>query len=138
MDFSFIKVDDYIDYITNWEKDFPKLIETERLLLKKQASDSAAILYFIYLKESNENIGPISIMADGEIWYKIYSDHNKNKGYMTEALSGLIEKCTCNYLYLSIQRDNKASIKVAKKLKLKYEGKSSSRKCLIYSIKKSN
>lgn len=96
---------------------YPDEIETERLLLRKSDdTDSTNIMYSVWLKEE-EKIGEVVLIFDGEIWYKIKKEY-RNNGYATEALENIL-KASHKRHYLSIDDNNKASKKVAKKLGFK-------------------
>lgn len=89
---------------------------TERLVLKKEPeSDFVSILFSIFVKETNQKIGEVILIYDGEIWYRI-GENFRNKGYATEAVSKLMKVSKRSDFYLSIRFENKASKKVAKKL----------------------
>lgn len=95
---------------------YPDNIETERLLLEKSnKTDCTTVLYSVCLNvEEKEKIGEIVLIFDGEIWYKI-NEKYRNQGYVTEALTRILEISDKRH-YLSIEDENKASKKVAKKL----------------------
>ena len=95
---------------------YPDNIETERLLLdKSKETNCTTVLYSVCLNvEEKEKIGEIVLIFDGEIWYKI-NEKYRNQGYVTEALTRILEISDKRH-YLSIEDENKASKKVAKKL----------------------
>ena len=95
---------------------YPDNIKTERLLLdKSKETDCTTVLYSVCLNvEEKEKIGEIVLIFDGEIWYKI-NEKYRNQGYVTEALTRILEISDKRH-YLSIEDENKASKKVAKKL----------------------
>lgn len=94
----------------------PTAIETERLILRRQKPvDCISTRYFIYLRETEQNVGSITLINDGEIWYGISEPFQKN-GYATEALAKVEEVVKTDIpFYLAIDAKNKASRKVAKK-----------------------
>lgn len=95
---------------------YPDFVDTERLILKKQLDfQLTLIVFFVVLKETNEKIGEITMVYDGEIWYEI-DESFRNQGYVTEAVAKLIDVSQRKYFYLSIIHLNLASIKVARKL----------------------
>ena len=117
------------------QKAYPDITETERLLLEKQnCTDLTAIEFFIILKETNEKIGTVVMLFDGEIWYKV-DEPFRNKGFATEAVSKMIDISERNYFYLSISFTNRYSIKLAKKLGFTYKERIS--KSLIFEKEKS-
>lgn len=108
---------------------------TERLILRKNTvKDWVSTVYSILLKGTQEEIGYVTLIYDGEIWYKIYNEEHRNRGYITEAVSKLIEISTRTYFFLSIESTNKASRRVAKKLGFKYKRKAE--KSLVFEKKK--
>jgi len=118
------------------QKAYVDTIHTERLILRKEPTpDFVSTVYAILLKESQEKIGEVTLIYDGEIWYKINQPFRR-KGYATEAVSKLIEISKQSYFYLSIDFMNKASKKVAKKLGFIY--KKRNRKSLVFEKTKSN
>ena len=54
--------------------------------------------------------------TDGEIWYRLLNHHYARQGFMTEAVSAIIEHSPLQNFYLDIQSHNTPSIKLAKKL----------------------
>lgn len=98
------------------QKSYENEYLTKRLHLKKYAYPRVDFVRFIvYLKESNEEIGEVTLFYGGEIWYRIDKDF-RQKGYATEAVKKLIEVSKQDDFYLSIKWTNWASKKVAKKL----------------------
>lgn len=98
------------------QESYPDFVDTERLILKKQLDfQLTLIVFFVVLKETNEKIGEITMVYDGEIWYEI-DESFRNQGYVTEAVAKLIDVSQRKYFYLSIIHLNLASIKVARKL----------------------
>ena len=97
------------------ESQFPQMIETDRLILQKVSGpDKCSFYYFLNKKDNLEKIGEIVLIFDGEIYYKI-NDKFKNQGYMTEAMQMLLSISKAEH-FLSIDRSNHASKKVAKKI----------------------
>lgn len=104
--------------LSNFEiqKSYEDKYVTERLILQKYPDSCFdSVLFTVYLKESNEEIGEVILIYDGEIWYRIDKDFRR-KGYATEAVRKLIEVSKRDDFYLSIKSTNWASKKVAKKL----------------------
>lgn len=107
---------DFFGTIYENQKAYTDLINTNRLILKKEPThDCISTNYSILLKETQEKIGEVVLIYDGEIWYKVYKPF-RNNGYATEAVSKLIEISKETNFYLSIDFTNRASKKVAKKL----------------------
>ena len=97
---------------------YPDNIETERLLLEKSdKTDCTTVLYSVYLSKEEQKIGEIVLIYDGEIWCRLNEEYRK-KGYGTEALEKILSISSKNH-YLSIEDNNKASRKLAKKLGFK-------------------
>ena len=97
---------------------YPEQIWTDRLILIKSEMTSSTITYSIsMIIEEESKIGEISLVSDGEILYGMSSEY-RNHGYMTEALTGILEESRRSH-YLEIGNDNIASKKVAKKLGFK-------------------
>lgn len=117
MDINIIKLAEY--FSMNKDK-YPDKIKTKRLLLEKSdETDCATVLYSVCLnlEETQEKIGEVVLIFDGEIWYKMNETY-RNKGYATEALTEILKLSTKKH-YLSIENKNEASKKVAKKLGFK-------------------
>ena len=93
------------------------LYSTERLTLKLVTNSDSETTYDVYLTGYNCVIGEVTIIhAISQIWYRIDS-HFWNNGYATEAVAKVLEVTeNKDELYLDIQRTNRASIQVAKKL----------------------
>lgn len=124
MDF---KLNEIFGQFENLEKTYT----TERLILQREITpDAVSNEYSILLKESNQKIGTVLLIFDGEIWYKVYESFQKN-GYATEAVSKLIDASKQTEFYLSIEWTNRASRKVAKKLGFKFKNRIGN--SLIYS-----
>lgn len=105
------------------QKAYKDIIYTKRLKLRKEPTpDFVSTVYSILLKSSDEKIGQVTLIYDGEILYKVYKSF-RNNGYATEAVSKLIEISKLTYFYLSIDFFNIASRKVAKKLGFKRENR---------------
>lgn len=115
-------------------KAYIDIIETERLVLRKERmTDWVSIVYSIRLKEEPKEIGNITIIYDGEIWYKVYEPF-RNNGYATEAVAKLVETIDREDFFLAIKFSNRASIKVAKKIGFKFKGVDGN--CLIFRRKR--
>lgn len=95
----------------------PDTISTKRLILRKNKTlDWVSTVYTILLRKTEQEIGNVTLIADGEVWYKVYEPFRR-RGYATEAVKGVMEVLGTNIkLYLLIDPSNKASRKVAKKL----------------------
>ena len=107
-----------IAQLSNFEiqKSYEDEYVTERLILRKYPDPCVdSILFTVCLKESNEEIGEVILIYDGEIWYRIEKDFRR-KGYATEAVRKLMEVSKRDEFYLSIKGTNWVSKKVAKKL----------------------
>ena len=110
---------DLFSSIHEKQKPYVDIIETERLILKKEKTpDFVSTIYSILLRKNEEKIGEVNLIYDGEIWYKIDKSFRKN-GYATEAVSKLIDISKREDFFLSIKIMNIASRKVAKKLGFK-------------------
>ena len=111
--------EDLFSSIHENQKSYVDIIETERLILKKEKTpDFISTIYSILLRKNGEKIGEVNLIYDGEIWYKIDKSF-RNNGYATEAVSKLIEITKRKDFFLSIKFMNFASRKVAKKLGFK-------------------
>ena len=122
---------DFFGTVYEKQKAYLDLIYTERLILRKEPTpDFVSTVYSILLKETQEKIGEVTLIYDGEIWYKV-NEPFRNNGYVTEAVSKLIEISKETNFYLSINLTNRASKKVAKKLGFGYERRMG--KTLIFS-----
>lgn len=99
------------------QKACPNSISTERLILRREEIlDCVSTEYSILLRETEQEIGKVVLIHDGEIWYKVYEPFRRN-GYATEAVARVMEVVNTDIpFYLSIDSKNKASRKVAKKL----------------------
>ncbi len=99
------------------QKACPNSISTERLILRREEIlDCVSTQYSILLRETEQEIGNVVLIYDGEIWYKVYEPFRRN-GYATEAVARVMEVVNTDIpFYLSIDSKNKASRKVAKKL----------------------
>ena len=95
-------------------KNYPERILTDRLILVKDEMSNLVLTYSICMAQNQEEkVGEVLLASDGEILYGI-KRNCRNKGYMTEALMGLLEMSNNDH-YLEIGDNNKESQKVAKK-----------------------
>lgn len=120
MDLNFnLNLDEFRDFFREMnkiQKACPNTINTERLLLlRRKTSDNISTKYSILLRETEQEIGNVILIYDGEIWYKVYEPFQRN-GYATEAVKKVMEVVKADVeFYLSIDSKNKASRKVVKK-----------------------
>jgi RimJ/RimL family protein N-acetyltransferase len=93
---------------------YSDFVKTERLFLEKgNTPDFASMVYGIHLQDGNNTkIGQITILATGEIIYKIFENY-KGNGYAQEALMKLKDIVMLRELYININRENEKAIKVA-------------------------
>lgn len=96
-------------------------IETERLYLKLIGNPYMTSFYYeAILKETNQVVESVSIVDENDIWFQTLEQF-RNNGYITEATKKVLEFCPCDMnFYTNI--NNKASIRVMKKLNLKFCG----------------
>ena len=128
IDIDLKELQDFFREMNKIQKACPKSINTERLILQREKTpDGVSTVYSIILKQTEQKIGNVTLIQDGEIWYKVYEPFRKN-GYATEAVAKVMEVVVTDIdFYLSIRPNNKASRKVAKKLgfvckrKIRYE-----------------
>ena len=108
---------EFLEEMSKIQRACPNTINTKRLvLLKKETPDCISTKYSILLKETEQEIGNVILINDGEIWYKVYKPFQRN-GYATEAVARVIDEVKTDIeFYLSINSKNKVSRKVAKKL----------------------
>lgn len=111
------ELQDFFKEMDKIQKACPESISTERLILqRRETPDNVSTVYSILLKQTEQVIGNVMLIQDGEIWYKIYEPFRK-RGYATEAVAKVMEVVVTDIdFYLSINPNNKASRKVAKKL----------------------
>jgi hypothetical protein len=88
--------------------------KSERLQFEKgDTPDFASTVYGLHLQDDhNTKIGQITILATGEISYKIFENY-KGNGYAQEALKKLKEIVMLRELYININRENEKAIEVA-------------------------
>lgn len=117
IDVNLEELQDFFKEMNKIQKACPESICTERLILQKgKTPDNVSTVYSIILKQTNQRIGNVTLIQDGEIWYKVYEPFRR-KGYATEAVAKVMEVVVTDIdFFLSIDPKNKASRKVAKKL----------------------
>jgi hypothetical protein len=107
--------------------------KTERLfLVKANNSDFASVVYTIFLKEDDAEIGNISIKCDGTLEYKIYSNYLGN-GYDIEAIQKIVSVSSLDEFNLSLKKDSKVDISDLGFIPYKTNETS-----LVYRLKKNN
>lgn len=99
--------DSTMEMLEEFDEDcYIDLIKTDRLYLQKEETpDFASVVYIIYLREDNTEIGYISLKFNKYIEYKIYENYLGN-GYTIEALTKFIETSSMEELFISVRNDN--------------------------------
>ncbi len=112
--------DSTMEKLENFDDDcYVEHIKTDRLYLQREATaDFASVGYAVYLREDNNEIGYISVKFNNFIEYKIYENYLGN-GYTIEALSKFIETTTMDELFVTVRKNNNASIVDLEKLGFK-------------------
>lgn len=115
---------------------YVEAIKTDRLYLEKiDNPDFASVVYSIRLCEDNTRVGQISLLCNGTIYYKIYTNYQGN-GYVREAIRKLIEITLLNELTLEVKDDNQLGIIVATDLGFKQVDQNDN--MLIFRLTKGN
>ena len=111
------ELQDFFREMNKIQKACPESIHTERLILQRRKTpDNISTKYAILLKETEQEIGNVILIYNGEIGYKVYKPFRR-KGYATEAVARVMEVVKTDIdFYLSRRSKNTASMKVAKKL----------------------
>ena len=101
---------------------YTDFVKTERLSLEKEGTpDFASTCYGIHLQDENHTkIGQITILATGEISYKIFENYTGN-GYAQEALRKVKEIVFLRELYININKENEKAMQVAEEAGFKVD-----------------
>ena len=92
---------------------FVNSINGERIYLKKvENTDFASIVYKINLKETNNEIGFISLKFNGFIDLKIYQNY-LGQGYGIETLKTIVNLANFDELFIDIRKENEEGKAVA-------------------------
>ena len=118
---------------------YSDFVKTDRLFLEKgNTPDFASTVYGIHLQDGNNTkIGQITILATGEINYKIFENY-KGNGYAQEALEKLKEVVMLRELYININRENEKAIQVAEASGFKMDNPNSKSDILRFKLIRSD
>lgn len=88
-------------------------MKTSRLYLERiDNQDFASVVYSIRLREDNTQVGQVTLLCNGTVSYKIYTNYQGN-GYAREALRKLAEITLLNELTLEVKVGNDLGVIVA-------------------------
>ena len=118
---------------------FAESINSDRLYLEKGVTpDFASTLYEIHLNDEKHTlVGNITILATGELRYKIFENYRGN-GYAKEALIKLKDAISLKELFINVCKGNEKAIQVAVDSGFNLENPNTKADTLRFRLKKSD